>query len=230
MFFTPLCTFHHPELSLTLAPADLCNRKRRACCLNSWRAGTRCSSNENVAMSTPFRVKLSTFATVCCGPLFSSSRTTFFTKKWSLVLCLIATAQLHTSWVLLTKKSVVSFAYFWVGKCCPCCHSVCNLGRPCANMRVRWIPSGMQKWLHNLFGWCKVWATDCFEKLIFVFKVLSALYSAFSTTLPFVAEYSLGKISLIPLCFLQVLSFVRIGCWCVNYLFLGVAILVLVHH
>lgn len=165
-----------------------------------------------------------------CGPSFNSSRTTFFTKKWSLVLCLIATAQLHTSWVLLTKKSVVSFAYFWVGKCCPCCHSVCNLGRPCANMRVCWIPPGMQKWLHNLFGWCKVWATDCFEKLIFVFKVLSALYSAFSTTLPFVAEYSLGKICLIPLCFLQVLSFVRIGCWCVNYLFLGVAILVLVHH
>lgn len=41
--------------------------------------------------------------------------------------------------------------------------------------------------------WCKVWATDCFEKLIFVFKVLSALYSAFSTTLPFVAEYSFGE-------------------------------------
>lgn len=175
------------------------------------------------------------FGTVCCSTavlwaFIQFKQNDLFTKKWSLVLCLIATAQLHTSWVLLTKKSVVSFAYFWVGKCCPCCHSVCNLGRPCANMRVCWIPPGMQKWLHNLFGWCKVWATDCFEKLIFVFKVLSALYSAFSTTLPFVAEYSLGKICLIPLCFLQVLSFVRIGCWCVNYLFLGVAILVLVHH
>lgn len=177
-FYTS-CMFHRPLLNLASLPTNLCNRKKKKTCLLL--DVLMCVN----AVFQQWKLRFLTFRKLPhCEPLFSSSKLAFFTlkKKWSLVRCLIATA-LFTSWALVTTRSVVSFARFWAEKCCPCrlclqfvktsCQRACSLDSlGCAQKRLR-----------NLSGRCKVYATDCFEKLLAV-KVLSALYSAFSTTLP----------------------------------------------